>query len=371
MKITKVEIRTLKLPLTRSFATGFGIVDTKETVIVKLYTADSLVGYGESAALSVPLFNGETAETCAYILRDFLAPAVIGKRLDTIDDFLVALPPLHGIHTAKTGLECAFWHLLAQRDGKPLSELMGGIRTEIPIGESMSIKLSVQELLQETEQRLRKGYQRIKIKIMPGWDQEPLAAIRKVWPDILLTADANASYTLSQHEDELRALDQFNLAMLEQPLAARDFIGHASLQKKLRTPICLDESIENLDDLRTAGVLGAGKIVNLKPMRVGGLHECLKLYDFAAIHDLEVWCGGMLETGIGRAFNIALASKERFYHPADMSPYQFFFTEDLVEDSFIVKPNGCIDVPTIPGLGYHVSDTQIQKFTTQKTIVTA
>jgi O-succinylbenzoate synthase len=330
-----------------------------------------MIGYGESAALSEPLFNCETIDTSMHILQDFLAPAVIGKHLKTIDDFSSALPRLYGNRTARTGIENAFWHLLSQYDGKPLSKLIGGVHAEIPVGESIGIKSTLQELLQETEQRLREGYLRIKIKIMPGWDQEPLAAIRRTWPDILLTADANASYSLPEHERDLRALDQFNLAMLEQPLAAHDFTGHASLQKLLHTPICLDESIESLDDLRTSNALGSAKIVNLKPMRVGGLQECLKLYHFAAVHNLAVWCGGMLETGIGRAFNIALASKERFHLPADMSPYQLFFAEDLVEDSFVVKPNGHIDVPTTPGLGYCVSEEQIKKFTTQKIVITA
>jgi len=370
MQITRVEIRKLRLPMIRSFVTSYGVVDAKDTLITKLYTADGLVGYGESPALSAPFFNSETTDTCLYMVRQFIAPALVGKHLTNIGEFVAALPPLQDVYTAKTGPECAFWHLLAQRDNVSLKELFGGTREEIAVGESIDIK-PLEETLQEIAQRLSEGYRRIKVKIEPGWDFEPLAAIREQWPDITLTADANASYRLRLHERELRALDQFELAMVEQPLAAHDLVDHARLQKLIRTPVCLDESIQQLEDMRTAHALGACKIVNLKPMRVGGIYECMKIHDFAAEHDMSVWCGGMFETGIGRAFNIALASKKHFDHPADMSPYNLFYAEDLLESSFTVKQNGCIDVPNTPGLGYRISDRQIDKFTLEKAIVPA
>lgn len=369
MIVSSIEICKLKLPMVRSFATSFGVVDSKETVIVKFRTTDGRVGYGECSALSLPLYNAETIGSCMEVLTKMIAPAIVGKELSNIQEYLQALPFMHDVYTAKTGPECAFWHLLAQQDSISLSALFGGTRHEIPVGESIDIKNSLDELLSEISLRLDEGYRRIKLKIKPGWDIEPLRAVRDIWPDILLSADGNAGYKFTTHCELLQSLDQFNLAMLEQPLESHDFLDHATLQRNMRTPICLDESIRDVNDLRTADALGACKYVNMKPMRSGGVYECLQIYDFAAEHGESVWCGGALETGIGRAFNIALASKADCIFPADMSPYQVFFKEDLLESSFVVKPNGCVDVPTEPGLGYVVSDSQIEKFTVEKVVI--
>jgi O-succinylbenzoate synthase len=369
MKITKVEIRKLALPMLHSFKTGFGEITHKETIITKLYTSNGLVGYGESSSLFAPIYNHETNDTCMYVQEQFIAPKILNKEFTTVEEFREAYSDIVGNLTAQTGPECAFWHLLAQEQNVSLKSLLGGTAREIPVGESIGIKNSVQETLEEVTKRLEAGYQRIKIKIQPGWDIEVLSAIRKRWPDIDLTADGNSAYKLDKHKDILRSLDNFNLTMLEQPLAIDKLTDHALLQKQLKTPICFDESIESVEGAKTALALGACKAINIKPGRVGGLLESIKIHDLAAEKGIGVWCGGMLETGIGRAFNIALSSKSNFMYPADMSPYQFYFAEDLVTDSFIVKPNGHIDVPDKPGLGYEISDSHIEKYTIKKTVL--
>jgi o-succinylbenzoate synthase len=369
MKIVKMEIRKLALPMVHSFKTGFGEITHKETVITKLHTADGMVGYGESSSLFAPIYNHETNDTCVYMQEKFIAPRIVGRDFATPEEFRAAYATIVGNRTAQTGPECAFWHLVAQRDNKSLKELVGGVKKEIPVGESIGIKPSIEETLREIEQRISEGYVRIKVKVKPNWDIEVLTAIRDRWPDINLTVDGNSAYSLDEDEDVLRSFGRFNLTMLEQPFATDRFVDHAKLQENLKTPICFDEGIESVEGIRTANALGSCKVVNLKPGRVGGLIESIKIHDFAAAHNMGVWCGGMLETGIGRAFNIALASKENFVYPADMSPYQLYFAEDIVQPSFVVKPNGHVDVPDAPGLGYEINDDQIEKFTVEKVVV--
>ncbi len=348
---------------------SFGEMNRKETVIVSLHTADGLTGYGESSSFSAPMYTHETNDTCMYIQEHFIAPRLVGREFDTVEEFCSAYRSVVGNRMARTGTECAFWHLLAQRDAVSLKHLVGGTRSTIPVGESIGIKQTMAETLEEIEQRLDEGYVRIKVKIAPDWDTQLLAAIRERWPGIDLTADANAAYQFTQHHKTLEALDAFNLSMLEQPFGADDMIEHAKLQAKLKTSICLDESIESLADIKTADALSAGRIVNIKPGRVGGLVESIKIHNYAVAHHLGVMCGGTFETGIGRAFNIALASLPGFIYPADMSPYQLYFAEDIVEPSYTVKLDGHIDVPDTPGLGFAVREDLIEQFTTQKVVV--
>ncbi len=371
MKIVKMEILRLNLPMISSFETSFGRITAKETVITKLFSDDGLVGYGESASFHAPIYNHETVDSCFLVQEKFIAPKVVGKTFNNPEEFCSVYNNIIGNKIAQTGPECAFWHLVAQRNNKSLSELVGGVKTEVPVGESIGIKATIKETLEEINQRLEEGYVRIKVKIKPGWDVEVLRAIRKQFPNIDLTADGNSAYNLNDHLEILRSLDEFNLSMLEQPLAADDIIDHATLQKEIQTPICLDESIESAEDARKAIQLGACKIINIKPGRVGGLVESIKIHDLAAKHGIPVWCGGLLETGIGRAFNIALASKTNYQLPNDISPYQYFYKEDLVDPSYAVKPNGHIDVPKEPGLGFTINEDRIKKYTTQSSVISA
>jgi o-succinylbenzoate synthase len=370
MKITKVEIRTLRLPMLQSFKLSLGELGYKETIITSLHTAEGLVGYGESSTFPSPIFSAETTASCMQVQEHFIAPRIVGTAFGSVQEFREAYADLVGNHMAQTGPECAFWHLLSQHQNVSLKTLVGGTKTEIPVGESIAIKPSIEETLQVVEQRLREGYLRIKLKIEPGWDSKVVAAVRAAWPEIDLSVDGNMAYSLDKDKEVLQSLDDFHLSLLEQPLAADDLAGHAALQRDLRTPICLDESITDLATLKTADALHALRILNIKPTRVGGLSESLRLYDYAAAHGIQVWCGGMFETGIGRAFNIALASKQNFTYPADMSPHQVYFKEDLIEPSYVVKPNGHIDVPDKPGLGYDICTDRIEKFTVQKKVIT-
>ncbi len=368
MKIERVEIRKLALPMVHSFETSFEKLTHKETVITKVYADGGIVGYGESSSSSAPFYNHETVDTCFYMQEKFLAPAVAGKEFETAEAFRAAYANVVGNKIAKAGIECAFWHLIAQKESKSLKELFGGTRSEIPVGESIGIKPTIEATLAEIEERLAQGYVRIKVKIKPGWDVNVLEAIREKWPSVDLMADANSAYAL----DDillLKTLDTFNLTMIEQPLGEDDIVDHAALARQLRTPICLDESIKGTADARKAVELGACKIINIKPGRVGGICESIVIHDFCKKKGIGVWCGGLLETGIGRAFNIALASKENFTYPADMSPFQFFYREDIIEPSYVVKPNGHIDVPTIPGLGYAIRESKVEEFTVQKAVI--
>lgn len=369
MEITRVEIRKLRLPLTTEFKYSLGELTHKETVITSLYTKDGLVGYGESSTLPAPIYYQGSADECIHQQADIIAPRIIGTHFASATAFRDAYKDHASSLTAQTGPECAFWHLLAQEKQVSLTSLLGGSRTEIPVGESIGIKDTIEETLQEVEQRLNEGFIRVKVKIKPGWDITLLTAIREKWPAMDLAVDGNAGYRLDMHEKALRALDSFRLSMIEQPLAADDLTGHAALQHDLKTPICLDESIATVEDMATATSLHACKMVNIKPIRVGGLVASLQISEYATDHNIRVWCGGMFETGIGRAFNIALAAREAFTYPADMSPYQFYFAEDLIEPSYIVKPNGHIDVPEQPGLGYIVQTDRIEKYTVEKRVV--
>jgi o-succinylbenzoate synthase len=369
MKIAHIEIFEVALPMSRALKTGFGNISNKHELIVKLITEDGLVGYGESASLDEPIYNPETTESCKLILTEYIAPAVIGKSFETAEEFREAYAHVVGNHIAKAGIECAFWHLMSQHDGRSLKSLFGGVKTEIAVGEGVSIKASLTELLDDVQQNLDRGFRRIKVKIKPGWDVEPLQAIRDRWPDIELSADANAAYRFETHAKLLQSLDRFSLSMLEQPLDFDDFVDHAALQDSMKTPICLDESIQSLNDARTAITLGSCQVINIKPSRVGGIVEALKIHDYSAAHGVSVWCGGMLETGVGRAFNLALASKSNFRHPADMSPLKSFYKDDITDPPLMLKSNGCMDVPDEPGMGFRVNDNKLQKYTVNKIVI--
>lgn len=362
MKIKKIILSKVAIPMVSSFTTSFGTVTEKPTVIVKIETEKGIIGFGEAAALPFPYYKPDTTDICMLVLKDYISPLVLNKEFQNVEELMTILSVIKKHNFAKTGLETAVWMALSLQENKPIKDLLGGTRDKIGVGESIGIKNSIEETLEEVALRRKEGFQRTKIKIKPGWDIKVIKAIREKFGDIPLMVDANSSYTLNDME-LLKKFDEFNLMMSEQPLADDDIVDHSVLQKQTKTPICLDESILSVEDARRAVFLGACKIINIKPGRVGGLWESKKIHDFCQKNGLGVWCGGMLETGVGRAFNIAVASLPNYIYPADMSPVSFFYKDDLVNDSFVVDNEGFVKVPTKPGLGFDINEKKVKKYT--------
>ncbi len=349
-----------------SFTTSFGTVKNKPTIIVSIETTDGIVGYGESAALPFPSYKPETTDICMLVLKNYIAPLILDKEFEDAQDLMNLLKPIKGNNFAKTGIETAVWMALSLQKNKSLKTLLGGTQDKIAVGESIGIKNTIDETIEEVDLRLKQGFRRIKLKIKPQWDIELTKIIRKTFGNIGLMVDANSAYALDDIKI-LKELDKLNLTMMEQPLADDDIIDHSILQKVIKTPICLDESIHSAEDARRAIYIKACKIINIKPGRVGGLLESKKIHDLCKKEGVGVWCGGMLETGIGRAFNIAIASLPNYIYPSDMSPVNFFYKDDLVDDSFVVNKEGYVKVPNKPGLGFEVNEKKIERYTVEKT----
>lgn len=334
------------------FETSFGVEMDEEHIIVRV-DAEGVAGWGECVAGADPFYSYETNQTAWHILRDYLIPGVLGQDLASIDDYIARSACVRGHNMAKAGLESALWDAFAKARGVSLSKMLGGTRERITVGVSIGIQSSPDMLAQRVDGYLREGYARIKIKIAPGRDLAFVAAVRKAFPDILLQVDANSAYTLADVE-MLRALDGYNLLLIEQPLGYDDIYDHSQLQRELQTPICLDESIHTLADARAALELGSCRIINIKPGRVGGYTEAKAIHDLCAARGVPVWHGGMLESGIGRAGNVALASLPNFTLPGDLSASKRYFTEDIVDPPFEVAADGTMAVPTKPGIGVEV-----------------
>ncbi|MBN1660818.1 MAG: o-succinylbenzoate synthase [Anaerolineae bacterium] len=352
MRIEAVEIRHVELPLVHPFETSFGREDVRQTVIVAAH-GEGLTGWGEAATSAGPWYEYETVETCWHVLHDFLAPAVVGKGIPSPADVARLMAPVRGHHLAKMGLEAAVFDLLGKGNGVSIREMLGGVRDRVPVGVSIGVQGTVPALLNRIAAFLEQGYRRIKIKIRPGWDVDVIRQVRGQFPNVPLMADANSAYTLAD-ADRLAALDEFDLTMIEQPLAYDDLVDHAELQRQLRTPICLDESVPSLAAARAALALGSGRIVNIKPGRVGGLTVARAIHDLCRANGVPVWCGGMLETGIGRAHNVALASLPGFTLPGDISASARYFHEDVVEPAFVLNADGTMSVPAGAGIGVEV-----------------
>ncbi|MBI3984648.1 MAG: o-succinylbenzoate synthase [Candidatus Levybacteria bacterium] len=363
MKIKQIDLYKVEIPMVSSFTTSFGTVKEKPTVIIKITTDDGIIGFGEAAALPFPYYKPDTTDICVLVLKDYISPLVLNKGFKDVEELMMILKTIKNHNFAKTGLENAVWMAMSIKENRNLKDLLGGTQERIAVGESIGIKDSIEETLEEIELRIKQGFRRIKIKIKPGWDIEVVKSIREKFGDIDLMVDANSSYTLDDLET-LRTLDAFNLTMTEQPLADNDIVDHATLQKQIKTPICLDESIHSKEDARKAIEINACRIINIKPGRVGGLLESKKIHDVCKQRNVGVWCGGMLETGIGRAFNIAVASLPNYIYPADMSPVNFFYKDDLVDDSFIVDSEGFVAVPKTVGLGFKINEKKIEKYKT-------
>jgi len=364
MKIERIELRELQMPLVHFFETSFGRTTTRRIVLVRV-DADGLTGWGEVTAGEAPFYSHETSETAWHILRDFLVPWTLGKDWAAPGDVAPRFRPIRGHNMAKAALENALWDIAAQQQNLPLAKLVGGTLEEIPCGVSIGIQTSIASLLEKIERELAAGYQRIKVKIKPGWDVNVLDAIRTRFPRILLMADANSAYSLADLA-HLKDFDRFYLMMIEQPLGWDDLLDHAKLQKQISTPICLDECIHSADDARKALEIGAGKIINIKLGRVGGFTAARQVHDVCRARNVPVWCGGMLESGIGRAHNIAMSTLPGFTLPGDVSASKRYWVEDIIDPEVTVSPQGTIHVPQAAGLGYTPNLSRIEKLTVRK-----
>lgn len=364
MIIDKVTLHHLRMPLVSPFVTSFGSVTHRECVLVEAFS-DGLVGFGESVADREPGYSYETSQTAQLILRDFLVPAILGKELDTAHQLQQEIVLVRGHPMAKAGLEMAFWDLLGKRQGISLSRLLGAgfasLRERVPVGVSVGLQESPQALVRTAGQYLHEGYARIKIKIKPGRDVEDALAVRRAYPDIQLQVDANSAYTL-ENARMLYPLDELSLLLIEQPLAEDDLWDHRRLQTQFQTPICLDESILSARHARQALEMEACRVINIKSGRVGGLGESLKIHNLCFEKQTPVWCGGMLETGVGRAANLALASLPGFILPGDISATDRYYAEDIIFQPFTLNADSTIDVPQSPGLGVEVNRKILEKY---------
>ena len=352
IKIDGVEIRLIRLPLIEPFETSFGSIDSRLIFLVCL-EAEGLRGWGEVVAEEEPLYSYETVSTALHVIRDFLGPALVTQPVNGLDDLVKRLAPFRGHNMAKAGLELAFMDLTAQIKQQSLSALLGGELDRVAVGVSLGIQPTISRLLDRVERYLKLGYQRIKLKIKPGWDLDVVDEVRRKYPDILLSVDANAAYTFSDI-DHLKMLDDFNLLMIEQPLQHDDLMDHARLQEVMKTRLCLDESIFNHRQARLALELDSCRIINIKVGRVGGYSEALGIHDLCLSRQIPVWCGGMLESGIGRAHNIALASLKGFALPGDISASSRYFERDVISPEVTVDRDGTVAVPNSAGLGFEV-----------------
>jgi O-succinylbenzoate synthase len=365
LQLERLEIREIALALKSPFETSFGRITRRRILLVRAFERSGVCGYGECAALEDPFYNHETCDTAWLLIAKYIAPLVAASSIQSAAQVPSALAPIRGHQMAKGSVEAAIWDLEARLLNRPLWQHVGGVRSEIACGVSIGLQESEAALLDKISRELEHGYQRIKIKIKPGQDLKLVAAVRARFPDIQLMADANSAYTLADLE-LLKQFDRDHLMMIEQPLTPGDLVDHARLQREIQTPICLDESIETADDARHAHELGACRIINLKLGRVGGYTEAKRIHDYAVERRMPVWCGGMLESGIGRAHNIALSTLPGFTLPGDVSASERYWEEDIIEPPVVVTPRGTIDAPAGAGLGYEVNERRIESLVARR-----
>jgi O-succinylbenzoate synthase len=369
VKIERLELRLLELPLVHFFETSFGRVDDKHFILVRA-DGDGASGYGECVADTDPYYSAETNETAWHIISEFIAPRVLGVELAHPRDVFPALKAIRGHNMAKAAVEMAAWDLYARQRREPLWRTLGGVRDRIASGVSVGIQPSLADLAASVERELAAGYRRIKIKVKPGWDLDPVRTIRERFGSIPLMVDANAAYTAGDAE-HLARLDEYGLMMIEQPLDYDDIAEHAHLQRRLKTAICLDESIKSPGAAREAIAAGACRIINIKPGRIGGFGESIRLHDLCAGHGIPVWHGGMLESGIGRAANIHLSTLPNFTLPGDVAASKRYFSPDLIEPPIEVAADGTIAVPNDYGLGVSIRDDRVERATRRRTTLSA
>lgn len=349
MHIDSLSLYHLRMPLVSPFETSFGRITHRECLLIIL-RSEGLEGYGECVADRDPGYSYETSGTAWHVIKEFIAPLILGKEIADAADFQRRVSGIRGHPLAKAGLEMAIWDLIGKREGRSLASLLGGVRDKVEVGVSIGIQESPQALLRVVESYLEQGYRRVKIKIKPGRDVEDATLVRRRFPDLRLQVDANSAYTLESAQ-ALRPLDDLNLLLIEQPLYEDDIWEHHKLQREFRTPICLDESILSARHARFALEVDACRVINIKAARVGGLSEAVAVHDLCREKGIPVWCGGMLETGVGRASNLALASLPGFTLPGDISASDRYYARDITHERFTLNPDSTITVPEKPGLG--------------------
>jgi o-succinylbenzoate synthase len=368
IRLEQAVIRHLRMPLVHFFETSFSRTYHRDIVLVEV-KADGLSGWGEVTAGEHPFYNEEWTDGIWLLLKNYVGPRVLGKDLEGPSAVGALTRMIRGHNMTRGGFECAVWDLEARRNGVPLWKQIGaGAHREIPCGVSIGVQDTVPQLLEKIQTELNDGYQRIKMKIKPGWDVEVVAEVRRAFPNIQLMADANSAYTLAD-TDRLRKLDEFNLMMIEQPLSHDDIIDHAKLQAQLKTPICLDECIRSAHHAEQAIEMRACGIINIKLGRVGGFTEAIKLHDVCQKAGIPVWCGGMLEAGVGRAHNVALASLPNFVLPGDVSASKRYWARDIINPPVETTPNGTIVLRDEPGFGYEIDHDFLKSVTVREEVL--
>jgi O-succinylbenzoate synthase len=361
MNIESITLHHISMPLVAPFETSFGRETDRECVLITLQS-EGLTGYGECVATRDPGYNYETAGTAWHILKDFVAPLLLGQDVIDAQDFQTRVEGIRGHHLAKAGVEMALWDLLGKRSGKSVREMIVGTRDKVEVGVSIGIQESASALVRTVESYLEKGYRRVKIKIKPGREVDETSAVRRAYPNLRLQVDANSAYTLETAK-ALKPLDDLDLLLIEQPLYEDDIWDHRKLQAEFKTPICLDESILSPRHARYALEMAACKIINIKPARVAGLSQGIMIHDYCLARNVPVWCGGMLETGVGRASNLAIASLPGFILPGDISASDRYYQHDITNERFVLNDDSTIDVPSGPGLGITIDEDALKQFT--------
>jgi O-succinylbenzoate synthase len=366
--IQSIELREILLPLIHFFETSFGRTTERRIILARVQDSDGAEGWGECTAGEGPFYSDEWTESSWATLQEFLAPMVVGRTIDKASKVYSVMKPVRGHRMAKATIENACWDLEAKRAGVPLWKHLGGCREEIACGVSIGIQDSPEILLEKIRKEVDAGYQRIKIKIKPGWDVRIVERVRAEFPDIRLMADANSAYTL-RDIPLFQELDRFNLMMLEQPLCHDDIFDHAKLQGEIKTPVCLDESIRSAEDALHAIELQSCRIINVKLGRVGGHSEAKRVEDVTRQNGIPVWCGGMLESGIGRAHNIAMSTLAGFTLPGDVSASARYWSEDIIEPPVVVSGRGTIKPPAKAGIGFDVNLPRVESLTVRKVTI--
>jgi O-succinylbenzoate synthase len=364
--IKRIEMRELRMQLLHPFETSFGVTNERRIVLVTV-SDGTHVGYGEVTAGEGPFYSHETSETAWHVLRDFIIPKALGKEIQDAHGFAPFARGIRGHNMAKAGLETALWDLQAEIEGVPLWRLLGGTLERIDCGVSIGIQPTIDKLLAKIDTEVNAGYRRIKIKIKPGWDLDVIRQVREAFPRIRLMGDANSAYSLADI-DLFKKMDKYDVMMFEQPLHHEDIIDHAELQKQIQTPICLDESIHSAEDARKAIKIGACRIINIKLGRVGGHREVQAVHDVCRDNGIPVWCGGMLESGVGRAHNVALSSQENFSLPGDVSASKRYWKDDIIDPPVEVSSTGQITQRDAPGIGYAVKEDLVSKLTVRSQV---
>lgn len=369
MKIDRVELHRLSLHYVHPFETSFGRETRRELILVAV-SADGVTGWGECVAMSGPWYSYETVGTAWHVLEDYLIPALLGKVVEVPADVLARFARVRGHAMARACLENAVWDLLARAKGVSLAAMLGGGRDRVKVGVSLGIEDTLDELLDRVALHVEEGYARVKLKIKPGWDVDVVRAVRELWPDLTLQVDANSAYQLADAA-VFRELDEFELLLIEQPLHYEDIVEHAKLQAQLRTPICLDESIHSPEHAQWALDIDACGIINIKVGRVGGLMAAQQIHDLCAERGVPVWCGGMFETNVGRAVNVALAALPNFTLPSDISASARYFHQDVAVPNFVLNPDSTLDVPDGPGHGVTVKDERVANVRSEMQVFSA